>query len=76
MKNIDYLINIIKEEGKKNKLLDSNGDVLYNYIINKYKDIQIDYKKIKEKIKFFKKEINKYKVKNNLNHLEEKDLKK
>ena len=57
-------------------MFDSNGDVLYNYIINKYKDIQIDYKKIKEKTKFFKKEINKYKVKNNLNHLEGKDLKK
>ena len=76
MQNIDYLINIIKEEGKKNKLLDSNGEILYNYIINKYNNIQIDYKKIKENNKFFKKEIMKYKENNNKIHLEQSDLKK
>ena len=76
MKNIDYLINIIKEEGKKNKLFDSNGEVLYNYIINKYEDIQIDYKKIKVNNKFSKNEIIEYKVNSNLNKLEDNDLKK
>ena len=60
MNSYIYLYHAIKEEGIKNKLRDSNGKILYNFIYNKYGDININLNNI-NKDKLFKKEINNYK---------------
>ena len=65
MNSYIYLYHAIKEEGIKNKLRDSNGKILYNFIYNKYGDININLNNI-NKDKLFKKEINNYKKSNNI----------
>ena len=66
--NINYLINIIKEEGLKNQNVDSTVESLYNFIKNKYADLKLNYKSLSKHI-YFKKQ-------NNIEHLNEEDYKK
>ena len=61
MKNYIYLFNVLKEEGLKNSIRDSNGTLLYNFIINKFGEIDIDY--TSDSIKYFNKENQYYKKK-------------
>ena len=74
MKNYIYLFNVIKEEGLKNSIRDSNGSLLYNFITNKYGEINIDYSS-EFTNKYFNREIQNYKKLKNKDKLSEKDYK-
>lgn len=57
-------MNVIKHEGIINEIHDSNGTQIYNHINSKYGNIQINYN-IEDIEKIYKKEIEKFKIKNN-----------
>lgn len=76
MSDLDYLIKVIKQEGINNRITDSSGNELFNYISNKYNNIKIDYNKINENSKFFKKEFAKFKIENKTDFINNDSLKK
>ena len=63
MNNVNYLIKLIKEEAFKNRILDTTGENLYNFITNKYDKLKLNTKALVDN-KLFKTDKIKYKNEN------------